>query len=234
MAGVRKYRILSVEPEASGIRVFKLEATEGAMAPFLPGQFVFLHILDKGKSMVKRPYSITSLPSSPYLEFIIKMVGGEMTGKLEKMKAGEVLGVEGPFGAFTYTGQKRAAFIGGGCGISPFIGILRHIADKKIDGSFMLFYSAKTREEIIYEEEFERLQKTNPGIKVVVTLTRESPQGWEGERGRVNDVMIKKYISNPGEFDWWMCGPKDMVVGLRTSLIGMGVEAQKIRIEGWG
>lgn len=229
-----RYRIISVEVPVRDMKVLRMEPLEGRIPEFLPGQFAFLHILDKnGRSVVKRPYSIASSPSAPYLEFCIRMVHGEMTSKLEAVGVGSVLGVEGPLGAFTYGGQKNAAFIGGGCGVSPFMSMLRHIAEKKIDGRFILFYSAKTREDILYREELACLEKANPDIRVVVTLTREEGE-WKGECGRINDEMIKRHAGEPKEFDWWMCGPKEMILGLKSCLTGMGVDVKKIRIEGWG
>lgn len=233
LAAINKYRVISVVNTVPGLKVLRMEPLEGKMPAFLPGQFAFLHILDKnGSSIVKRPYSIASSPSAPYLEFCIRMVHGEMTSKLETAKPGTVIGVEGPFGAFSYTGQKKAAFIAGGCGVAPMMSMLRQIGEKSTGGQFILFYSARTREELAYKKELEELQKGNPGIRVVITLTREEAPGYAC--GRINDQIIKMHAGDPKEFDWWMCGSKEMVLGLKGCLAGMGVEVKKIRIEGWG
>lgn len=235
LSPVIRYKIISATDGAGGIRIFRLEPV-GQPITFKPGQFAFLHILDeKGGTVVKRPYSIASAPGAPYLEFCIKLVGGEMTKKLESLVKGAVIGVEGGFGHFAYDNQPKAAFVGGGTGIAPLMGMLRHIAEKKLNGTFVLFYSARTRDSMIYHEELERLQKTNPGIKAVITLTREEkPEGWKGECGRLDHAMLSRHMPEAKDFDWWICGQMEMVKGIKECLAGLGADPKRIRMEGWG
>ncbi|MDD5172212.1 MAG: FAD-dependent oxidoreductase [Candidatus ainarchaeum sp.] len=230
-----RYKIASASDAVPGIRIFRLEPMDQPIS-FKPGQFAFLHILDeKGNSVVKRPYSIASAPGAPYLEFCIKLAGGEMTKRLEALGKGAVLGVEGGFGHFSYGDQPKAAFIGGGTGIAPLMSMLRHIADEKLNGTFVLFYSARTRDSIVYGKELEELQKRNPGIKVVITLTREEkPGSWKGECGRFDHEMLSRHMPDAKDFDWWMCGQMEMVKGMKECLAGLGADPKRIRMEGWG
>jgi len=232
---IARYKIISIDEQVPGIKIFRLKPAEGKIPPYRPGQFAFIHQLDeKGASIQKRPYSIASIPGMPYLEFCIKNVQGRMTSELDKLAVGSVLGVELPFGHFTYSGEKNIAMIAGGCGISPLIGILREIAEKGITGRFVLFYSAKTRNTIIYRKELAELPKINPDIKVVLTLTQESPEDWRGECGRINDALLKKHVEKPSEFDWWICGPLPMIKGLKDCIVALGADPKRIRAEGWG
>ena len=202
---------------------------------FTPGQFIFLHILDKdGNTVVKKPYSIASAPDANHLELCIKMRNGNCTGRLDNMAVGESVGIEGPFGNFTYDDQKEAAFVAGGVGIAPFLSILRHIAGKKLKGRFVLFYSAKTKGDLIYHDELKELEKKNPDIKVVMTLTRETPDGWKGECGRLNDMMMKKHAGELKGMSWWICGPLEMVSAIKKCLVDCGKEQKDIKMEGWG
>lgn len=233
---IAKYRIASAYSPMEHIMIYRLEPVEGAVPQFVPGQAIFLHILDPaGSSIEKRPYSVASAPGRGYIELCIKLVHGRLTGKLEGMGVGSVVGVEGPMGHFTYKGQRKAAFIGGGTGVAPFMSMLRHIAESGTDGKFVLFYSVKDRDSIIYREELESLSKANPGIKVVTTLTKEeSPHDWAGECGRINHDMIAKHIGEPGEFEWWVCGPAEMVKSMRICIAGMGADLKKLHMEAWG
>ena len=133
-----------------------------------------------------------------------------------------------------YNDEKKAAFIAGGCGITPVLSMLRHIAETGLKGEFILFYSVRTHDRLLYRDELERLRRKNPCIKTVMTLTRETPKEWAGECGRITHEMITKYADKPGEFDWWMCGPVEMVKNMRVCLAGMGVDEKKIRLEAWG
>jgi ferredoxin-NADP reductase len=232
---ISRYRIASVLSPVPGVRIFRLEPVAGKVSSYAPGQFMFLHILDDaGASVIKRPYSIASSPSAPYLEFAIDLVGGQMTSRLEKMKAGDVLGVEGPAGHMTFKGEAMAAFVAGGTGVSPFMSMLRHISESGLKGSFVLFYSARTRERVLYHDEMMELQRRNRGIKVVITLTREAPERWSGECGRISDAMIQKHLRKAGDYDWWVCGPPEMVKAMRVCLAALGADPKRMRMEGWG
>lgn len=232
---IAKYRVASIETPVAGIKVFRMEPLEGSIPKFLPGQWAFIHLLDeKGGSVDKRPYSVASSPSAPYLEFCIELRGGAFTGRLEKVELGMVVGIEGPQGHMTYGNQPKAAFVAGGTGISPVLSMLRHIADAGLGGEFVLFYSVRSADRLLYRDEFERLRKKNPRIKVVLTLTREAPGGWKGECGRISREMIGKHLGGPADFDWWMCGPVEMVKAVRLCLVEMGADPKRVRMEGWG
>ncbi len=232
---IEKFKIISVGHPAPDVRVFRLAPLGGRVFPYMPGQFAFLHVLDAdGASIIRRPYSIASAPSSPYIEFAIDMVGGQMTSRLEKLQEGAILGLEGPMGHMVFRDEQKAAFVGGGTGVAPFISMLRHIAEKSVPGRFVLFYSTRTRENILYRGELEELQRRHNGIKVIITLTRETPEGWRGECGRISHEMMKKHVPDAQEFDWWVCGPPGMVKAVRECLASLSVDPKKLRMEGWG
>jgi len=217
------------------MRIFRMEPAEGKVPVFLPGQFAFIHLLDaEGNTIVKRPYSIASAPSAPYLEFCIEMRGGEMTGRLEKVNEGDVVGIDSPYGHMAYRGETRAAFICGGTGIAPFMSVLRHAAEESLQGAFILFYSVRSEDRILYRDELEALQKRNSGIKAVITITREVPPGWKGECGRLSEAILKKHAGSPDGFDWFICGSPEMVKGVKECLAALKVDLKRLRIEGWG
>ncbi len=229
---VLNYKISSIE-SVDDIKVFKMEPL-GDHLVYKPGHFAMLHALDdSGESTLHRPYSIASSPTQDYIEFCIKMVGGQMTSLLDKASIGDVYGVSGPMGHFIYEGQEKCAFIAGGTGIAPFMSILRYIRDKKITGDFSLFYSVRSRDLVIYGEELEELGSL-AGINTIITLTREEPEDWQGECGRISEDMLNCYIDCMEERQWFLCGPLKMTSSLRNCLIENDVPADNIKFEGWG
>lgn len=229
MATIRKYRIKSTRELSPTTRAFILEPI-GEAIDFEAGQFAFLHILDeKGETVVKRPYSIASAPGED-LEFCIKLVQGEMTGRLEQMKPGEIVGVQEGGGHFSFNDQDKGVFIAGGTGIAPMMSMLRHIVRNDIKGEFTLFYSARTRNDILYREELKELEKRE-GIRIVITLTREE---WEGETGRICHTLMKRYLDAPSECSWWVCGPMGLITAMKHCLLSLEAKPEKIRLEGWG
>jgi len=156
-----------------------------------------------------------------------------MTGRLAELAVGDIIGLEGPAGHMIFKNELKAAFIAGGTGIAPFMSMLRHAADEGLDGEFILFYSTKTESHILYREELAGLSSRNPGIKIVITLTREAPPGWKGETGRIESGMLARHARDPGAFDWWVCGPPLMVKAVRESLFALSVDPRRLRLEGW-
>jgi len=230
---VLKYKITSIEKMAKDIKVFRM-VPEGEALDYLPGHFVMLHALDKqGKDIVSRPYSLASSPNQEHLEFCIKMIGGKMTSILDKAKEGQIYGVSGPMGHFLYEKQENCTFVAGGTGIAPFISMLRYINEEGIKGNFTLFYSARERKTLLYQDELKELEK-DERFKVVTTLTREEPKDWKGECGRIDEAMLVKYCGELKESQWFLCGPLKMTMNLRKYLIGEGVEESSIKFEGWG
>lgn len=229
-----KYSIEKIIPLCPDTKIFRLRPVSGSPWQFLPGQFVFIHILDDaGNSVVKKPFSIASAPGEPCLEFCIKLIHGNFTGRLENLEEGAVVGIEKPAGHFSFGGEGRAGFIAGGTGIAPIISMLRVAARDKLEGKFCFFYSAKSADHILYRKELEELQKGNPAIKVVVTLTQEEG-AWSGERGRVDAAMISRHLPDAAKFSWWICGPTEMVKTMRQNLESLGADPKKMKMEGWG
>lgn len=227
------YRINEIN-KCDDVKIFRLSPIKGKI-DYEAGHFLMLHILDKNNgSLDKRPYSIASSPTQEYIELAIKMVGGRFTSKLDKLKEGDLVGMEGPFGDFTYKGQEKCAFIAGGTGIAAFMGMLRYIDAQRKKGKFVLFYSCRKKDEILYADELMELSEKNSDIEVVCFLTREEPEDWKGELGRVDKERIEKYAADSEDYDWYICGPVKMTASLKQILIEMGIPEDKIRIEGWG
>jgi len=216
-----------------GIKIFRLAPISGKNIDFKPGQFVMLHLLDKsGQSIDKRPYSVASAPGDERIELAIKNVNGRFTSKLWGLKAGERVGVEGPFGHFVFNNEKKAVFIAGGVGITPLLSMLRHIARNNLAGDYFLLYSCKTKNAILYEEELKKLSRA--GIKIKIFLTRETSPVKEYEIGRMDADKIRKHIKNPEDYIYFMCGPLAMITALKENLMKIGVPESSIKFEGWG
>lgn len=230
-----QYTVESIEKLPEDLWIFRL-IPAGEKLSYNAGHFAFLHLLDTdGKSLDKRPYSIASSPTQDHLEFCIKMVKGRFTSKLENLKKGDVLGVEGPLGHFIFADDmKKVVFAAGGVGVTPFVGMLRYIADKKLEGDFQLFYCARRKASLAYYNELMELEKKNPSIKIRCSLTREKPEGWKGLTGRLCEEVFREYVKEPETYSWFICGPLAMTETVKQAVLKMNVPQEKIKMEGWG
>jgi ferredoxin-NADP reductase len=228
-----KYRIARISEAAKGIFIFAMEPM-GARLVYRPGQFAMMHLLDeKGEPLDKRPYSIASAPDSPNLEFCIKMVNGRFTSKLALLKEGATVGIEGPMGVVPWEGGKWA-FVCGGTGIAPVMSMVRDAMRKKMEGSYLVFYSARDRKSLLYHEELLRLAKKNTSLKAVFTLTREEPEGWAGRCGRIGGALLHEFVAAPKDYHWFICGPMAMASAMRECVLGLGADPKMVHLEGWG
>lgn len=226
------YKIAEIIESRGHVKIFRLVPAGGKNVDFRPGQFIMLHLLDaNGESLDKRPYSIASAPDSSYIELAIKMINGSFTSKLNGVKAGEAVGIDGPFGHFVFDNEKKAIFIAGGVGIAPIMAMLRYIYNKRMAGDYLLLYSCKTKKDVLYEEELKKLKEM---IKTVIFLTREN-KAYEGyETGRMDAAKIKKYLPDMTGYACFMCGSLEMIKSMRDALIKIGVPESSIKHEGWG
>jgi NAD(P)H-flavin reductase len=117
--------------------------------------------------------------------------------------------------------------IAGGIGITPFHRLFQGLDDRSKEEEIWLFYGNRLRDEIIYKEEIESLDR----IRVVHVLSEEKE--YEGETGYITSGLLKKYLQrNPGDYEFLICGPPAMTATLEKALVGEeGVPSEQIHHE---
>jgi glycine betaine catabolism B len=221
--------ILSIREEYPGVKTFVFDYRPS----FRPGQFVMLSAMI-GQENVSRAYSISSSPLDPNVELTIELVkGGKMTTHLFELQPGDQIEIGEPKGSFIYEPDIAVAnMLTGGTGISAMRSIIRYCTQKGLATSLNLLYSNRTRDRILFREELESLAKKNQNLKIVHTLTRESPIGWTGDVGRIDKEKIAKYCDLKGNF--FLCGSAEMAKELTSSLIDLGINKKDIKRDIWG
>lgn len=211
-----------VQQLTSNIKKFTLSLPE--QLQFVPGQYVSI------RSPGMKRYHAFSIASSPLqqdtVELVVK-VEGEYTTKMFSMQPGESFELMGPMGRFMSDIAGPTVMIAGGVGVTPFLSLLRgHVQHET-----WLFYSCRTRQDIIAAEELQKLQNN---VHVVITLTREQPENWQGELGHIDATMLARHLSSLAEKDYYTCGPGRMVTAVHDLLRAAGVDEQHIHTESWG
>ena len=100
-----------------------------------PGEFAFL--ATDGEE--KHPFSVASVRPDGTLLFAVKALGDYTTNTVPTIAAGDVVSVEGPWGAFTPAfleadgkdGSHHEVWVAGGIGIAPFYAWLESAAKRK-------------------------------------------------------------------------------------------------------
>src|SRR5262249_56364104 len=88
--------------------------------------------------------------------------------------------------------------VAGGSGVVPFRAMLRHHRAVGSTVPARLVYSSRTLDSVIYRDELMQLAEGRE-VDVVVTLTRERPEGWTGRTGRIDRRLLEEVAWAPAE-----------------------------------
>ena len=227
MTGKRIFTLGKTISETADVKTFHLIPADNKRFKFKAGQFVNLFLDD-----ICRPYSISSSPANEnFVELTIKMIKGKMTSKLETLKAGDKVEIAGPFGDFSFDSQELV-MISCGIGIPPMMSQLREIFDKRLKKKITLFYSSRTRRDMLFRDELDRIQRDCPQLKIIYIITRENIKGCECRRFDLE--MLKKYVENPAGKKYLVCGPAELRKNVSEIFGKLKIPAENLKIECWG
>jgi ferredoxin-NADP reductase len=215
-------KILSIFPVTHDVHCIRFEKPEGYT--FTPGQATDVSINKEGWKDEKRPFTFTCLNEDPYLEFTIKSYNDHdgVTNQIGQLKAGDELIIDDPWGAIEYKGPGY--FIAGGAGITPFIAILRQLKkDDQLAGN-KLFFSNKTRKDIIYEQEL----KSMLGDDALYTLTEVKDNAYLNDH--IDAAFFDKHVQDYGK-QFYICGPDAMVAAISEIVTAKGADPNAVIFE---
>src|SRR4030095_11869838 len=123
----------------------------------------------------ERSYSISSAPDGTRIALtVVRIEDGEVSPYLTgELRPGDQIELRGPVGGYFVWEAAQGGpllLIGGGSGVVPLMGMLRH---RKAAGATVptrLLYSSRTFEDVIYREELESLHAGRSGLEVIHTL----------------------------------------------------------------
>ena len=183
---------------------------------FGAGQFNMLYKFGVGEAAI----SISGDPTSPNpLIHTIRAVG-TATKAMAKLKAGDTIGVRGPFGSCWPVEAAKGndvLLIAGGIGLAPLRPVIYQVlAERRKYGKVFLLYGARTPEDMLYRAELEKW-RARFDMEVLVTVDRAS-QDWHGNVGVVT-TLLKKLALDPDNTIAMICGPEIMMRFVAMDLI---------------
>ena len=189
---------------------------------FSAGQFIFISFRRGGVGREIHPFSISSAERDTKLAIIVKSLG-TYTKKLQNLKVGAKVKIEGPFGIFSYlnSSNKNQVWIAGGIGITPFLSMAKSLREKnyKID----LYYCVNNKNEVIYYDEFKKISFENNNFKLIPV--------YSDVNGRLNINTIEHWSGDILKKDFFICGPSGMMKSVRSLLLARGIPDKSIHSE---
>ncbi len=155
-------------------------------------------------------------------------------------KPGDKVTVSGPYGEFFIKDtQNEMMFIGGGAGMAP---MRSHIFDqfdtRKTKRKATFWYGGRSKRELFYLDDFEKIEKENPNFKFQVALSEpHKDDNWTGYTGFIHQVIYDNYLKDhpePEEIEYYLCGPPMMNDAILKMLDDLGVPEEMIAFDDFG
>ncbi|HEU5035903.1 MAG TPA: 1,2-phenylacetyl-CoA epoxidase subunit PaaE [Nocardioides sp.] len=199
------------------------------------------HLSIRGGDDVRRSYSICTAPSSGVLRIGVKRLpGGAFSeGVVSRLVVGDTLEVMTPAGRFTSeldpTARRTYVAVAAGSGITPVLSILAAILEGEPGSRVLLVYANRTHRSVMFLDEVHDLKDRFPArFQVVHVLSRET-QEVELFSGRLDGDRLRGILDALMPVDevdqFFLCGPQQMVVGLRATLESLGVASTHVHTE---
>jgi ferredoxin-NADP reductase len=203
-----RVRVLRVVDESHDVKTFVFERP-ASWPRHRAGQWLPIDVEVDG-ARVRRCYSLTSLPYAGHLAVTVKRVpGGRVSGWMHThVRAGDVVHVGAPSGEFVVPpGTQPLLLVGGGSGMTPVIAIVRDLAERGALADVIVVQCARTRADLLFARELERLAERHRGLRVVFHVDAESagPLAAEVLHARVPDLAFR---------ETFVCGPAGLMDAL--------------------
>jgi ring-1,2-phenylacetyl-CoA epoxidase subunit PaaE len=200
---------------------------------FAPGQSLTVRRGDE-----RRSYSICAVKGRAPRIGVREVAGGAVSGWLvHQVRAGDVVDVQAPSGAFTpdldVPGQH--VLIAAGSGITPVLSIAGSVLAARDGSAVTLLYGNRRSDSVMFADEIADLKDAYPDRICLVHVLSREPQEVELFNGRLDAAKLRALL--PVTIDvaavdhWWLCGPHRMVEDAIALLTELGVPRRRIHRE---
>ncbi|PFG58320.1 putative ferric reductase [Vibrio sp. ES.051] len=168
------------------------------------GQFAYVRFGDEDP----HPFTIVSGEGEPELRFLIKELGDFTTNLYNRVKAGDEVIVEGPYGGLTFNLNQPQIWIAGGVGVASFFAVMDFLRERKTHQPVHLFYCTRGLDSHLVDELWSAAHKAGVELSVIDTAT--SP--------RLNVERIAKQCGDLSQYEFYFCGPEVFSQTLKQEL----------------
>lgn len=225
VAAWRPLRIARVERTARGMATITLTGSPIAGLGASAGQFFLLRPLHPDLWWQAHPFSLSAAPTAHELRFTIKD-RGDASGLLARLRPGERVAVEGPYGVNTpdALAGDRLLFVAGGIGIAPVRALVEALPAQAAP---VVLYRARHRDELVHLDELEALVAARGGR----VLTLVGPSARLAARDPFQAAALLRAVPDLRERTAVLCGPERLLHAARHGLHAAGVPYERIHFE---
>jgi predicted ferric reductase len=228
--GKRQFFVSNVEPAGRDAYSVDVRLCDGQIFDYIPGQFAFITPVSANISKEEHPFTISSTPSRPdSLQFVIRSLG-DWTSKINRLKAGESILIDGPYGLFTHivtSKREPIIMVAGGIGITPMLSMIRYMADVDDQRRILLIWSNKTKGHIVFPEEFRNLKHRLQNFRINHVIT--SGSGDVDEKGRLDQTKLERLLKGYSrKSNVFICCPFEMMKKMSRAIKKLGFSSTRV------
>jgi len=185
------------------------------------GQFAFV-CFDASEG--PHPFTIASdWQGDGRLLFLIKGLGDFTRALPERLRGGDAVTVEGPYGRFDFeAGRARQVWVGAGIGIAPFVARLKALAHRPGAGApvDLIHCTAQVDERALQHLREDALAA---GVRLHLLI--------DARDGLLTIERLRQLVPDWAEAEYWFCGPAAFGTRLRRELLALGLPAARFHQE---
>lgn len=230
-----KLALLDRHEVADGTTAFWFEAP--TTLSFTAGQWVDITLANqkyRDDGGTTRTFSIANSPHHKN-KLMVVMRNGKSAFKrsLRELAIGAKVKLTGIGGSFVLSEKpdKEVVMLAGGIGVAPMRSMVEWAMHEKLEHKITLLYSNRTAGEAAFLDELHAWEKENQSFKLVATVTEGYDPSWKGERGRIDEAMLRRHVPDISSARYYIAGPPAMVAATWQMLVGMGVDDGAIKTE---
>lgn len=226
----QKYIVYDTKVEAPDVLTLRLIPQEKSAPSYISGQYITIYFPETGTPEGKA-YSISSAPSEQNIAITVKAMG-EFSHRLTSLHPGDVVTASLPGGYFySESNQTHIIMVAAGIGVAPFRSMIVDSLEKNPARKITLFYSTRTKEEIIFRKKFDELQALHPSFTVRYFVTREQGASSGMMQRRITGEDIGACVRNESASEFMLCGSISFVRDLWRSLHILGIPEDTVYTE---
>lgn len=209
---------------------------------FNAGQHIRMTLINPTKTDNKgnsRFLTLANTPQEKDLVVAMRMSDSAFKNVLGSLPIGEKVNIQillhSPHKSFVIHDDPSipVVFLIGGIGIVPAYSMIKDAIERQLPHKIFLFYSNRRPEDTPYLNELQNLAQKHKNFVLVATMTQieKSKQPWRGEKGFIDQAMLKRYIDDETSTIYYIAGLTGMVTAMKKLLAEIGVKEERIRSE---
>jgi nitric oxide dioxygenase len=249
--GYRRFIVARKTPESEVVTSFYLRPADGqALAHFKPGQYITVKIDHPTVPTSPRNYSLSDRPGLGHYRISVKREvalapdapAGLISNYLhDRVHERDHVEIGPPCGEFTLDPQNLSGrpivLVSGGVGITPLLSMLKSLAHHDVRSPIYFIHGARNSLVHALAGEVRRLASECPNVRT--HFRYDAPHADDlanrhcDSTGLIDIDLVRQLLPN-NDADFYLCGPKPLMIGLYHGLKRWGVDESRLRFEFFG